>query len=153
MSVRVLMIASPVSAPSLVMTCWRVPASSLSMRFQPIWRNFFVSTAASKREEFVLGLGIMYVHFRQIASVSVSSRSCGFVVLDELAVVVDVSWLNRQWVPRRQQPRLKSKQDPGLLCLEVSGCSHRKGRVSSTHGILEGVLGSSRLMDDLWMIE
>jgi hypothetical protein len=39
----------------------------------------------------------MYVHFRQIASVSVSSRSCGFVVLDELAVVVDVSWLNREW--------------------------------------------------------
>ena len=49
--------------------------------------------AVSKREELVLGLGIMYVHFRQIASVSVSSR-CGFVVLDELGVVVDVSWLN-----------------------------------------------------------
>jgi hypothetical protein len=62
------------------------------------------------------------------------------VVLDELVVLVDVSWLNRQWVPRRQRPRLKSKQGPGLLCLEVSGCSHRRGRVLSTHGILEGVL-------------
>ena len=139
MSVRVLMIASPVSAPSLVMTCRGVPATSLSMKFQPIWRIFFVSTAASKREEFVLSLGIMYVHFRQIASVSVSSQSCGFVVLNELAVFVYVSWLNGQWVPRRQRPRLKSKQGPGLLCLGVGGCSHRKSRVPSTHGILEDV--------------
>jgi len=108
-----------------------------------------VSTAASNRKEFVLGLGIIYVHFRQIASVSVSSRGCGFVVLDELAVLVDVSWLNRQWVPRRQRLRLKSKQGPGLLCLEVSGCSHRKGRVSNTHGILEGVYWD---LLDLWMI-
>jgi hypothetical protein len=92
----------------------------------------------------------MYVHFRQIASVSVSSGSCGFVVLDELAVVVDVSWLNRQLVPRRQRPLLKSKQSPGLLCLEVSGCSHRKGRVSNTHGILEGVYWD---LLDLWMID
>ena len=107
-----------------------------------------MSTAASKREEFVLGLGIMYVHFRQITSVSVSSLSCGFVVL-ELAVVVVVLWLNRQLVPRRQRPRLKSKQSPGLLCLEVSGCSHRKGRVSNTHGILDGV---HRDLLDLWMI-
>ena len=131
MSVIVLMIASPVSEPSLVMTCWRVPASSFFVRFQPIWKNFFVSTAASKREELVLGLGFMYVHFRQIASVSVSSRSCGFVVLDELAVVVDVSWLNRHLVSRRQRPRWKSKQAPGLLapgllapgllCFEISG--------------------------------
>ena len=120
---------SPVSEPSLVITCWRVPVSSLIVRFQPMWKNFFVSTAASKREELALGLGIMYVHFRQIASVSVSSRSCGFVVLDELAVVVDVSWLNRHLVPRRQRPRWKSKQAPsllapGLLCLEISGYSH-----------------------------
>jgi hypothetical protein len=43
-----------------------------------------VSTAVLKRKEFVLGLGIMYVHFWQIALVSI-------VVLDELAVVVDVS--------------------------------------------------------------
>ena len=56
-----------------------------------------------------------------------------------LAVVIVLSWLNRQLVPRRQRPRLKSKQSPGLLCLEVSGCSHRKGRVLSTNGILEDV--------------
>lgn len=61
------------------------------------------------------------------------------MVFDELAVLVDVSWLNRQWVPRRQRPRLKSKQGPGLSCLEVSGCSSRKGGVSSPHGILDGV--------------
>lgn len=60
-------------------------------------------------------------------------------MLDELAVVGKMSWLNRQWVPRRQRPRVKSKQGPGLSCFEVSGCSHRKGRVSSTHGILGGV--------------
>jgi hypothetical protein len=52
------------------------------------------------------------------------------VVFDELAVLVTVLWLNRQWMPRRQQPRLKSKQGPGLLCLEVSGCSHKMQRVS-----------------------
>jgi hypothetical protein len=109
-----------------------------------------VSTAASKLEKFLLGLGIMYVHFRQIASVSVSSRSCGFVVLDELAVVVVMSWLNRQLVPRRQRPRLKSKQSPGLLYLEVSGCSHKKVRVSSTHGILEGVYWD---LLDSWIID
>ena len=111
------------SEPSLVMTCWPVPASSLLVRFQPIWKNFFVSTTASKCEELVLGLGIMYVHFRQIASVSISSRSCGFVVLDELAVVDDVSWLNRHMLPPRQRPRSKSKQASGLLCLEISRCS------------------------------
>lgn len=53
----------------------------------------------------MLGLGIMYVHFRQIASGLVSSRSCEFVVLDKLAVVVNVSWLKRHLVPRRQRPR------------------------------------------------
>lgn len=77
------------------------------MRFQPIWENFFVFTATTKREVLIIGLEIMYAHFRQIASLSVSSRSCGFVLLGELAMVV-VSWLNRQLVPRRQRPRLKS---------------------------------------------
>jgi hypothetical protein len=38
-------------------------------------------------------------------------------MLGELAVVV-VSWLNRQLVPRRQRPRLKSKQCFDLLCLK-----------------------------------
>ena len=37
------------------------------------------------------------------------------MVLDELAVVVTWSWLNLQWVPWRQEPRLKWKQVPGLL--------------------------------------
>lgn len=46
-----------------------------------------MSTAASKRKQFVLDLGIMYVYFRQITSVSVSSRRCGFIVLNKLAVV------------------------------------------------------------------
>lgn len=64
-------------------------------------------------------------------------------MLDEVVVVVDVSWLNRQWVPRRQRPRLKSKQSPILLRLEVSGHSHRKGRVASAHGILEACIGIS----------
>jgi hypothetical protein len=49
-----------------------------------------VSTAASKREEFVLSLRIIYVYFWQIALVLVSSRGCGFVVLNKLAVVVVV---------------------------------------------------------------
>lgn len=89
------------------------------MRFQAIWKNFFVSTAASNREEFVLGLGIIYVHFRQITSVSFSSRGCRFVVFDKLTVLVTVSWLNRQWMPRRQQPRLKSKQGPGGILERV----------------------------------
>ena len=72
------------------------------------------------------------------------------MVLDELTVVVDVSWLNRQWVPRWQRPRLKSKQGPGLLCPEVSDYSHKKGRVSSAHGILEGVYWD---LLDLWMTD
>jgi hypothetical protein len=70
------------------------------------------------------------------------------VVLDELAVVVVASWLNRQLVPWRQRPRLKSKQSPELLCLEVSGCTHKKVGVSGTHGILEDILGSPGFMDD-----
>ena len=45
-----------------VLPCSRIP----STRFQPAWRMFFVSAAAPKREEFVLGLGIMYVHFGRL---------------------------------------------------------------------------------------
>jgi len=57
-------------------------------------------------------------------------------VLNKSTVVVVVLWLNRQLIPRRQRPRLKSKQRPGLLRPEVSGCFYK---ISSTHGILEGV--------------
>ena len=85
-----------------------------------------MSTATPDRKEFVLGLGIMYVHLRQIASVSLCSRGCGIVVSDELAKVVSVSWLYRHLAPRWQWPRLKSKQTPCLLRLTISGGSHLK---------------------------
>ena len=47
-------------------------------------------------------------------------------MLDKLAVVVVVSWLNQQLVPRRQRPRLKSNErtrtggDVGLIRYEVT---------------------------------
>ena len=46
---------------------------------------------------FVLGFGIMNVHARYIVLILVISRGCGFVVLDELEVVVDVSWRIYSW--------------------------------------------------------
>jgi hypothetical protein len=140
MFVRVLIIASFVSASSLVMTCWRVFAFSLLMRFQSVWKNFFVFTEASKRERIVLNLTIIYVHFRHTASISIFSRDCWLIVLRELVLLVEISWLNRQRISRRQQSRLKSKQSSDLLCLEVMRCSHRQDKAWSNWSILKDVL-------------
>jgi hypothetical protein len=49
------------------------------------------TTADPKRDRFVLGFGIINVHARHIVSILVISRDCGFLVLDELEIVVNVS--------------------------------------------------------------
>lgn len=99
MFVTILMISNFVSASSLIITYWQVSASLLSMRFQPIWKNFFVFITITKREEFILRLKIMYAYFRQIVFVLVFSQSCEFVMLNELTIIV-VLWLNRQLISR-----------------------------------------------------
>lgn len=148
MFVTILIIASLVSASSLIMTYWWISASSLSIKFQLIWKNFFGFTTTTKREKVMLSLRIMYAHFRQIVFVSVFSRSCEFVMLDELATIV-VSWLNRQLISLRQRSHLNSKQIFNLLS-EVNDCSHVKDRILSTHDILKVV---SWDFLNLWIID